>query len=123
MIRVYLLAALAAVSLTVAGCNLSAKSSETADTSADAAKAAAVDAAVSTAGPYFEKEHEGRLWVFGKEETVAKFEKNGDIPYKLTLISRGPAGETVIIEVDKDDPTLQTRLRARFFAQHGLVDD
>jgi len=53
---------------------------------------------------YFD--HDGRLYVIGKESTKATFAKSPHLPYTRTLIGAGPQGQTVIFEVDKKNPAL-----------------
>ena len=65
-----------------------------------------------------EKMHDGRFYLIGNKTTELKFSKTHHLPYTDTRIGAGPGGETVIIEVDKEDPTVQKRLWEKFQAKH-----
>jgi len=65
-------------------------------------------------GAYFEHQHDGRIYVLGSEESSKSFEATKHVPYTWTLLGEGPAGVTVVIEVDKDDPEHQKKLLAEF---------
>lgn len=67
---------------------------------------------------YYEKEMHGRFFVIGNKDTLQKLEDNGHIPYAQTLIGEGPDGQTLVVEVDKDDPALQANLLAMYYARH-----
>jgi hypothetical protein len=70
--------------------------------------------AVAAAEYYAEERHNDRVYVFGKSGTHEAFRSTHHMPYTMTLIGRGPKGETVVIEVDKKDPELQQRLLDTF---------
>ena len=72
----------------------------------------------SMTGPYFEAEHEGRIYVLGSSESRAAFAETHHLPYTQTMIGAGPAGETVVLEVDTENPWLQERLWAEFESRH-----
>lgn len=59
---------------------------------------------------FFVYKYSGRIYVLGSEETRASFVEHHHLPYTKTLIGAGPAGETVIFEVDKKDPELAQKL-------------
>lgn len=63
---------------------------------------------------YFTYKLHGRIYVIGQKETRKSFVANGHLPYTRTLLGAGPAGETVIFEVDKKDPELAKRLEKAF---------
>lgn len=58
--------------------------------------------------------HNGRIYVIGSSKTAEAFMKTKHLPYTHTMIGGGPKGETVIVEVDKKEPSLQKELWARF---------
>jgi hypothetical protein len=68
---------------------------------------------------YAEESADGRLYVMGSKETHAAFLKHPHLPYTRTLVGRGPNGETVVFEVDKENDYLATRLQKEFNARHG----
>lgn len=74
----------------------------------------------ATSMQYVEKEHNGRIYVIGNEETAKKLEDNGHIPYAKTFIGKGPGGKTVVVEIDKDNPELTGQLLAKFNKKHNL---
>jgi hypothetical protein len=53
---------------------------------------------------------DGRIYVLGTDATRDKFIKNGHIPYAKTVLGAGPNGETIIYEIDKDNPELTEKL-------------
>jgi hypothetical protein len=69
---------------------------------------------------YAEEKHEGRIYVFGSKEIHQKFKKMHHMPYTLTFIGAGPKGETVVVEVDKKDPTFAQALSAAFEKKHKV---
>jgi hypothetical protein len=56
----------------------------------------------------------GRLYVVGQAKTKASFAEHGHMPYTKTILGAGPAGETVVFEVDKKDPKLVEKLMEMF---------
>ncbi len=70
-------------------------------------------------GDYFEHAHEGRIYVFGSEESLNGFKETQHMPYTYTMIGEGPNGETLVFEVDTDDPSLQERLIAAYEERKG----
>ena len=50
-----------------------------------------------------------RFYVTG-DATASKFEKHGHLPYTKTILGAGPNGETVVFEVNKDQPNLTENL-------------
>lgn len=74
------------------------------------------------AGGYFEHAHDGRIYVVGSAESLASLKATGHMPYTLTKIGAGPAGETVVVEVDKKAPGMQVRLWDTF-AERNLFYD
>ncbi|MGE3540952.1 MAG: hypothetical protein AB7N91_26395 [Candidatus Tectimicrobiota bacterium] len=70
---------------------------------------------------YQEKEHNGRLYVFGTEKA---FKAAGEAPhfaYSKTFIGAGPGGKTVVVEADSKDVALQNRLVTTFATRHGIT--
>lgn len=55
-----------------------------------------------------------RLYVVGSKESSEKFAAHGHMPYAKTVLGAGPAGETVVFEINKKDPTLAERLMKMF---------
>lgn len=65
--------------------------------------------------PYYRvAEMHGRVFVLGNPETFTKLLDNGHIPYARTLIGMGPAGETVVVEIDKENPSMVDRLQQQY---------
>lgn len=63
------------------------------------AATAAAPAAAQVAGLYYkEVEKEGRIYVFNTPERFASWSASGDMGTSLTLLGRGPNGETVVAE-------------------------
>lgn len=56
----------------------------------------------------------GRLYVVGSKASSEKFAAHHHMPYAKTLLGAGPAGETVVFEIDTKDPTLVERLMKQF---------
>ncbi|MBN1443204.1 MAG: hypothetical protein JXA90_10870 [Planctomycetes bacterium] len=69
---------------------------------------------------YFEHLHDGRIYVVGSQESSDRFRQSKNLPYALTLINAGPSGETIVVEVDKDDPSMQERLLAEYKRRYEL---
>ena len=67
---------------------------------------------------YFERYHDGRVYVMGSLATLEAFKKTHHLPLTKTYISEGVNGESVVIEESKDDATLSTRLWAAYKAKH-----
>ena len=57
----------------------------------------------SSKDPYTEIKKDGRIYLIGKAETVEAFKKTHHLPYTKTFIGQGPMGETVVVEVCKED--------------------
>lgn len=70
--------------------------------------------------PYYEMEHDGRIYVIGDDDMAASFKEHHHLPYTRTLVGEGPKGETVVIQVDKDNPELASKLEAQFRKRHSL---
>ena len=56
----------------------------------------------------------GRLYVVGSKESSEKFAAHGHMPYAKTVLGAGPAGETVVFEINKKNPEQVERLMAQF---------
>ena len=54
--------------------------------------------------------HDGRIYVVGSAESAAKFKETHHLALTKTMIGAGPNGETVVVEVSKDDPELAEKL-------------
>ncbi|HYE04276.1 MAG TPA: hypothetical protein VEL07_02035 [Planctomycetota bacterium] len=73
--------------------------------------------------PYYAEElHDGRIYVFGQQKTHEAFVATRSVNplTSKSFIRRGPNRETVIVESDKDAPTMTTRLWRHFRARHGI---
>jgi hypothetical protein len=57
----------------------------------------------SKEGFYAEIRTEGRIYVFDDWNEVASFRKTGEAAYRLTQIGAGPAGETVVFVLTKEN--------------------
>ena len=55
-----------------------------------------------------------RLYVVGSKESSEKFAAHGHMPYAKTVLGAGPAGETVVFEINKKDPKLVEKLMKQF---------
>ncbi len=100
--------------------------------SADARQAAA-PGVKPTPGSYVEKSafspfyaeelHDGRIYLFGQQKTHEAFLKTKEPnPLKIkSFIKRGPNRETVIVETDKEAPTMGDRLWKQFQTRYGLT--
>ena len=75
-------------------------------------------AAESEVSSYFEHQYDGRYYVIGSVEINETFKTTHHIPYSQTRIGAGPRGETVVVEVIKEDPTHQERLWNEFKYRH-----
>lgn len=58
--------------------------------------------------------NQGRYYVIGSKETLATYLTTGHIPYTLTLLGSGPMGETVVYEIDKQNPRHVEYLQKEF---------
>ena len=56
----------------------------------------------------------GRYYVIGSEEALDIFLNNGHIPKSRTILGQGPLGETVVIEIDKNNPKQTEYLQKKF---------
>ncbi len=59
---------------------------------------------------YFVYKNKGRVFVVGTTKMNEMFKKHGHLPYTKTILGAGPMGETVVFEVDKEDPAHAERL-------------
>ena len=75
-------------------------------------------AAESGTAYYFEHKHNGRYYVIGSPEINEAFKTMPHLPYTQTMIGAGAAGETVVIEILKQDPTHHERLWNEFKSRH-----
>ncbi|SHJ17330.1 hypothetical protein SAMN02745165_01690 [Malonomonas rubra DSM 5091] len=55
-----------------------------------------------------------RLYVVGSKESSEKFAAHGHMPYAKTVLGAGPAGETVVFEINKKEADLTERLMKMF---------
>jgi len=55
-----------------------------------------------------------RLYVVGSKESSEKFAAHGHMPYAKSVLGAGPAGETVVFEINKKDPKLVEKLMKMF---------
>ncbi len=55
-----------------------------------------------------------RLYVLGSKESSEKFAATGNLPLTKTILGAGPAGETVVFEVNKNDADMTDRLVKQF---------
>lgn len=60
--------------------------------------------------------YNGRIYVIGNAETNESFAKHKHLPYTKTILGGGPAGETLIFEVDKNDPDFAENLKQAYMA-------
>jgi hypothetical protein len=60
--------------------------------------------------------YQGRIYVIGNDATNESFAKHKHLPYTKTILGAGPAGETVIFEVDKNDPEFAEKLKQAYMA-------
>ena len=60
--------------------------------------------------------YSGRIYVIGQEKTNKAFAAHKHLPYTKTILGAGPAGETVIFEVDKKNPQLAEDLKQAYMA-------
>lgn len=58
--------------------------------------------------------YQGRIYVIGDDAMNTKFAAHKHLPYTKTLLGAGPAGETVIFQVDKDNPTFVEKLKLAY---------
>jgi hypothetical protein len=65
-------------------------------------------------GFYATEQRDGRTYVIGKSATLASFKNGREMQMTKTYIAAGPAGETVVIEVDPLLPEMTERLTAEF---------
>lgn len=72
------------------------------------------------ASNYWEFLANGRIYVIGNAASADSFANSPHLPYTKTYIGAGPSGETVIVEIDKDDAALADRLSASFEQRHGV---
>lgn len=70
---------------------------------------------------YREVEHDGRLYVIGNEDTYRSFIEHHHLPYTRTLIGKGPKGQTLVIEIDKDNSAVVDRLETQYESKHGSL--
>ncbi|MEA3363768.1 MAG: hypothetical protein U9Q61_10940 [Thermodesulfobacteriota bacterium] len=68
----------------------------------------------TTGDNYTVYKKQGRLFVVGDAKMKEFFAAHGHLPYTKTLLGAGPAGETVVFQVDKKDPKFVERLMSQF---------
>lgn len=71
----------------------------------------------TTGDDYTVFKYQGRLFVVGTAAMKQSFVQNHHLPYTKTLLGAGPAGETVVFQVDPKDPALGDRLMKQFTQQ------
>lgn len=59
---------------------------------------------------YTAVDHDGRIYVIGKEDTLMSFKETHHLPLTKSMIGAGPNGETVVVEVCKEDPEMANKL-------------
>jgi len=64
--------------------------------------------------------HDGRTYVLGSAETLAKFNEQKSIPYSKTYIGKAADGGTIIFEIDKEDEGMQQRLIDAYSKQYNV---
>jgi hypothetical protein len=71
---------------------------------------------------YGECTFEGRIYVFGTQPAMDKFEKTHDfdVTHGKSYIGAGPQRQTVRTQVDADSPTLEHRIYQQFKDRYGL---
>jgi hypothetical protein len=107
-------AALVAVMAIVSGCETMTQGGGSADADPEESYAASIPS-----GPYYyEYQHEGRYYIIGRPITAVEFEDTHEVPFTRTMVGAGPKGETVVLEVDKEDPTLADFLWEQFKEKH-----
>jgi hypothetical protein len=70
---------------------------------------------------YQEKEHNGRIYVFGTAQAFQASQETPQLTYTKTFIGASPDGKTVVVEADSKDVALQNRLIATFATRHGVM--
>ncbi|MBN2792915.1 MAG: hypothetical protein JXQ81_10440 [Desulfuromonadales bacterium] len=68
----------------------------------------------TTGDDYTVYKSHGRLYVIGDAEMKQSFAANGHMPYAKTILGAGPAGETVVYQIDPKNPELENRLMKKF---------
>ena len=63
---------------------------------------------------YMEKVIDGRVYVAGTEEGIAKLGRGEKFHIARTQIGAGPDGMSIVYEVDKDDEQLDERLEKEY---------
>ena len=58
----------------------------------------------------------GRYYVIGSKETLDIFLNHGSIPSSRILLGHGPMGETVVFEIDRNNPKRVETLQEQFAA-------
>jgi len=102
------------------GCTMHDASKPPEAAKAEARQAAASAPAGMASGFYQEKEHNGRLYVFGTEKAFQAGKEAPDFAYSKTFVGAGPGGKTVVVEADSKDLALQNRLIAEFSRRHSV---
>ncbi len=69
---------------------------------------------VSKDGNFFVWQHAGRHYVLGSDASNKKFASTHVIPIAKTHLGAGPAGETVVFELDKKDASYVERLKETY---------
>lgn len=69
---------------------------------------------------YQEYEHDGRIYVLGRADTIRNFELTHEVTISMTKLGAGPKGETVVLESDAKDPFLAATLWKFYRQYHGL---
>lgn len=65
--------------------------------------------------------YNGRIYVIGSDKVNETFKKHKHMPYTKTILGLGPAGETVIFEVNKKDPAFAEQLIEKYNSKPYLV--
>jgi len=102
-----------AATVVLASCSGGEKSSM----SAGGGEAAAAKPAAATY--YAEESVKGRTYVFATDKSFQRYKSTGEVPgVAVTFISAGSNGETVVLEADGKDPSVQERAKTEYNRRH-----
>lgn len=74
-------------------------------------------------GDYFEIVHDGRVYLVGSAASYAAQKVAPHLPYSHSRVGAGPAGETVIVELDPKDAAHQERLWDEYVRRHLFYEE
>ena len=69
---------------------------------------------------YFEKDYKGRTYIVGSVDSFRQLKVDKHLPICKSFIGAGAKGQTVVVEVKKDDADYANMLWGKYQAKHSM---